>query len=511
MQSWLWFAWIVRPDGAMLPVYSLLAGTASPPSGPHTEEFSLASGSKLKIAQAVLDGPTAKPLWNLFDQDLRDLDLSQFIPGAPPMTFCFTRIVQTNPFGQGGVQTSANYAMPDPRDLFSTPADLTAVVNICTQQLGLSFREEFATHLGGFDIFQMKPWFESPAPYGMEVLKSAPQAYSDGVRIWRDNANKEEIAHLVLHSDGEIVFDAAVVLRPNEEFRDFAIITIPDSMDLRVFAPDTGELLFRQKAHFIREVAGNIMTPGPSLVLRDGLAKRASSHKALAARASTRLATRASRFSTGLDPSKLRAYTKTMHQLMDASAMSADRWFPHGIAGELEAIAYFNDLMGEANVQEAILVDPFFGADALERVLRLSNNHSFTCVASWADADPDTNRGTAAEALQRLEILLGRLGGQIVPRFRFINLVTGGGDRAFHDRYLLLGGDNMTARVFLLSNSMNGMSLNWPFCMSELHGDALLQATAYVRGLADGQEVTGAVSPQINFRWPVQTNPPPTA
>jgi hypothetical protein len=450
-------------------------------------------------------------LWELFDQDVRDLDLSRFLPGAPPMTFGFTRIVQSDPFGQGGVQTSANYAMPDPRALFATPADLTAIVNICTQQLGLRFRQQFATHFGGFDIFQMKPWLESPAPYGMEVLRSAPQATSDGVRIWREDASRDEIAHVVLTADGEIVFDAAVVLPQNEEFRDFAIITIPDSMDLRVFAPETGALLFRQKAHYIREVIGNIMTPGPSLTLKDNLAKRASSHKALAARASTRLRARASRFSAGLDPSKLRAYSQSMRALMDTGAATADRWFAHGIAGELDAIAYFNDLMGEPTVREAILVDPYFGVDALERVLRLSNNHNFTCVASWADADPDSDRGTAADALRRLQTMLDRLGSQIVPRFSFINLVAGTKDQAFHDRYLLLGGPNMTARVFLLSNSMNGMSLHWPFCMSELHGEALLQATAYVRGLADGQDITGAVSPHINYRWPAQALPPQTA
>ncbi len=506
MQSWLWYAWITRPDGSMSPVYGLLAGTANPTSAAIAQDMTLPSGVKLTIAQAVLSPAIAAPLIALFDKDIRNLDLSQFLPNAPPMEFQFTRIVSAAAFGQGGVRTSANYGMPDPDTIFSSPADLTALLNTMEQQLGLPFRREFATHFGGFDIFEMKPCFENPAPYGMEVLKGEPQPFSDGVRIWRDDATKVEIAHLVLESDGEIVFDTTVLLDKNEDFRDFPIITIPDRMDLRISDPVRGELLFREQNHFIREIVGTIMTPGSGVMLSDGLSKRAASQKALVARASARMTARASHFSTGLDPSKLRSYNKTMGNLLGWSA-SADRWFPHGVSGELDAIGYFNTLMGEPNVQEAILVDPYFGVDALERVMRFTNGRKLTCVASWTDVDPDTNRDDAALAISRLEAVLNRLGGFIVPHFRFLNLVTGGKERAFHDRYLLLAGTNMTTRVFLLSNSLNGMSLKWSFCMSELGGDALLNAAAYIKGLSDAEDVTGAASPEITFQWPKQADP----
>ncbi|MGH8138659.1 MAG: hypothetical protein ACREVV_10765 [Steroidobacteraceae bacterium] len=90
----------------------------------------------------------------------------------------------------------------------------------------------------------------------------------------------------------------------------------------------------------------------------------------------------------------------------------------------------------------------------------------------------------------------------MASRFRFLNLVASGGAQAFHDRYLLLRSTAGLARVFLLSNSVNKLAANWPFCISLLSGTARAEAELYIEGLRQGKDVTGSTHPMINFQWP---------
>jgi len=464
----------------------------------------------LNIRQIVVSDSDSETLWDALDRDSNPIDLATLIPGAPPIPISFRRKVYADAFGHLRIPSTAHYGMPSMESLFATQEDIAPSIAACREELGLILTEELGTHLGGFDRFEMRPWHEKSAPYGMEVKKAGPQPLSDGVSVWRRAATEEEIAHLVLKSDGEIVFESAVVLLTGQDRFDWPLVTLLDWFELSIFRTSDGALVYRESHHFIREIGLTIASPGSTILLSDDLAKRASGRTDLPAAAARTTMRTGAHSVVGLDPSKLRAHSKSVQlALADIEVDSSARWFEHGLEGEIGAISYLNELIGQQDVQDVIIADPYFGSSAIEKfLLRVRHgDRTVTVVASWAGFDPDTARentggaGEGARALKQLEERLDHFGGLISPRFRFVNLTDGRG-QAFHDRYLLLSGTQMRPRAFLLSNSINGMSRNWPFCVSEIRGEALRKASAYIQGLADGKDVTEATKPSVNFIWP---------
>jgi len=517
MAWWLWSAWVVEPGGEARPFYSFTAQSGAAEQPRSDEIIKLPSGATLRIADAVYSDSAIQTLTSSLRGSVAELDLSSYFADAPKIPISYARRVITRAFGQDAVQSLTKYGMPDPESLFGSPQDVPPLLDTCSSRLGLQFRSEFSAHLGGFDLFEMGHWFESSAPYGMQVLKEVPQPQSDGVRVWRTVTTEDEVAHLILHCDGEVVLDQIATLQQGEAHADIEIATILDSMDLRVFQAASGRLVYRQSNHFIREIGMNIATLGRTLQHADSLSRKAAGSKEVATRATATTSMNSSRSMIGLDPTSLRAFRKKMTTFLDRTlpTESADRWFDRGVGGEFGAIDYLNNLLDTSASREAVLVDPFFGIDALERVLlRIRQSGlKITVIASWGRNGPETQtppadgRDLAEEARLQLMRALTAAGPHIAPRFQFLNLVTNSGEQAFHDRYFLLEEDSGPARVFLLSNSLNGMAVNWPFCISELEGNARHKAASYIRGLIDGRDISGSTNPKVSFRWPEQREP----
>jgi hypothetical protein len=96
-------------------------------------------------------------------------------------------------------------------------------------------------------------------------------------------------------------------------------------------------------------------------------------------------------------------------------------------ASKVGAIAHLNNILNGGHITSAVLVDPWFGAEALTRfVLRLgSQNVRLTIVTSWTDVDPDTDipLDPAESSTKKLEAALGQVGPFLSPRLTVVNLV----------------------------------------------------------------------------------------
>jgi hypothetical protein len=189
------------------------------------------------------------------------------------------------------------------------------------------------------------------------------------------------------------------------------------------------------------------------------------------------------------------------------TAFTADRWFARGVGAELDVIDHINGLLGDADVQRAILVDPFFGEEALRRfILRLQNvNLSLSVITSWGRTDPDTARLLAQGSPPneaRLANLIRAVAPVLACDLQVQNIVASGGDQAFHDRYLAVYRAGSGCQIWSLSNSINAMAMNWPFCMCELKGLARWQAQRYLEELERGHDLTDNKALAVTYRWP---------
>jgi hypothetical protein len=163
-------------------------------------------------------------------------------------------------------------------------------------------------------------------------------------------------------------------------------------------------------------------------------------------------------------------------------------------------------ILDGGTIRAAILVDPYFGTDALRQIaLRLaSRDVALTIVTSWVKVDPDT--GAELREGHNKTDLLHRTLIELKPflnvRLQLFNLADGN-EKAFHDRYLLLYPHERSPIVYILSNSLNRIAGKWPFCMSVLADDTRPEVQNYIEGLAAGKDVTGCTSPQITYSWPL--------
>jgi hypothetical protein len=368
-------------------------------------------------------------------------------------------------------------------------------------------------HLGNFEIFDLHPWLDAPLPFLIEAIpdpeknRSGPQT----MEICRtpEFAAVEHTVHLVGRVNQEVIFDGLIRLPPSQRRVPVQLPEWLDQFDFRIFSEDGQTLLHFEQRSFLNRI-GFVMAPvGRQMTIEDDLTTRAASRGGgLASQASTVVVHSSHRSMIGAPAEGTwRKFAEDMEQTVAAylPKSSEDKWFPRGIEGEVGAIVHLNHIIDAGQITRAVLVDPWFGAEALKRfVLRLgSQNVQLTIVTSWTDIDPDTGIpfDPAESPTKELEAALGQVEPFLSPRLTVVNLVDGK-DRAFHDRYLLIYPHEHPAKVFLLSNSINKLAGNWPFAMSLLAADVSREVQRYIEGLCNGRDEAKNKSLSISFRWP---------
>ena len=130
------------------------------------------------------------------------------------------------------------------------------------------------------------------------------------------------------------------------------------------------------------------------ITLEDAVTQRAAGQGAvLAAQAATVIRHASHRSDIGA-PAR-GSWRKFAEDMADWAAVrlpapSEDKWFPPSMEGELGVIAHLNYRIHGGQIRETVLVDPWFGIDALQRfTLRLQSvNVPVTILTSWTRTDP---------------------------------------------------------------------------------------------------------------------------
>lgn len=505
MAWWIWSAWIEQPQGAPLPIYSFAAQTNAEPASAERVSYSLPSGRDLVKVEARLE-PARGDTWiREIGNVTNEIRLDEILDGAPRLQTLGRRVVQSTAFGQSPVVVNHYVGLEPASELKQHFADGKYAIDFISRELGLDFNKFFSGHLGGFDLFEMKYPFDGPAVFYSDIVRNNALRI---LRLYRTEPSGNLTVRVCMQSLGETVSQRLTDWENGGTTLDLIIDESVDSTSVEVYSPGSGELIYKEESTYVMEISVDMGITGRTLHLRDNLSKRAGSLGPTAQRRSSEV-TALTKEMTGIGSNDIREQVKGMQRAADQmTGWSADRWFARGVGEELGVIDHINSLLNRAQIERAILVDPFFGEDAFRRfILRVQNSDlSLSVITSWGRTDPDTALPvleTAKTNDERLSSLMEAAAPAVACKLRVLNLVTGNGDQAFHDRYLAIYDRSGECQVWALSNSINSMAVNWPFCMSQLNGHARWQAQQYLEGLENGYDLTSSKTITVTYQWPI--------
>ena len=432
---------------------------------------------------------------------------------APPSKVAAVRTVIQDCLGHAAARATLYCTLPDVAVLIG-PAEqaLERVLSILQEELNLPFKGPYAARLGNFEIFDLHAWLDGPRPFLIEVKRN-PSKQRTGpqtMEFCRTHAFAcvPHIAHVVGRVNDDVVIDRLITL-PVGEFRvAVAVPELLDQFDFRLFDASGETVLHSERSSFLNRM-GFVLAPiGRQINLDDDLSARAKQKgAALAARASAVVSPPRNGPSSAAPPKARGGNSLRIWRIWSTRVCRSQA----KINGLREALrgsrrdSHLNYLLNGGHVRGAVLVDPWFGAEAVNWfALRLgSQNIHLTVITSWTTIDPDTNGPFASEndPTAKLAAALNQIHPFLNPKLTVINLVDGK-DQAFHDRCLLLHPHEGVAKVFVLSNSLNKMAGNWPFSMSLFAPDVGREVQRYIEGLCDGRDTARGRPLTLTFRWP---------
>ena len=505
---WVWFGWL-RRDAISGFVYGCAARNFRPPGWAEDRAIDLPGAGRLEVRQRTVTAAA----FRVFEDELKTGSIkpeSLLGPGAPDVAVGATRVILQDGLGQSAARVTTFYSLPDVAELIGEADEaLKALLSALEAELNFPFTSSYAARLGNFEIFDLHAWLDGPQPFLIENAfpRSKDRQGPETLEVCRTPAfaHARHIAHLAGRVHGDLVIDRLLMLEPGE-------LRVPvespewlSQLDFQIFSDDGETLLHSERNTYITQI-GFVLAPiTRQLTIEDDLSRRAGiafGRAASTVHAHTSIRSQVGAPATG-------SWLKFVQDMDDIVAArlpkpSDDRWFPRGIEGELGAIAHLTGLLSGGQISRAVLVDPWFGAEALRTlVLRLgSQDLHLTIVTGWAQSHPDTGEplDAANNPTRELETALRQIQTFLSPGLTVINLIDGKA-QAFHDRYLLLYPHEGPSKVYLLSNSLNRAAGHWPFCMSLLAADVALHVRRYIEGLCRGQDVARAKTLTTNFKW----------
>lgn len=514
---WVWACWRAK-DLTPVFLYGCAAQVRREPKAATATQLPLAGSGTLTMRHQVVSAADFAPIRKALAAGEISLQ-TLFGPECPTAPVRTERRIIHAALGHSAAHIHAYSSMPDFQQAFGIDGDATTdTLAQLERELGFPFGDDYVSHIGNFEILTLAGWGERWAPFLIETVATpaavAPSRSPRAMVIARtpEFASVRHFAHVVIRETNEILAERFLELAPGVcRSETIAVEDVIDSFEFYLFA-ENGSVLHRETGHFIREVGVNMAVVGPTIVVQDALTRRATGASASTAQAASNVQTRTSsriRVAPESGPLSFRSYAARVRAFARAHSphRSDDRFFNRSVDNEVAAIRHLNSMLDGGTIREAVLVDPYFGADALQLIAtRLgSRDVRLTVVTSCVKIDPDTGvEFTPGQSpTDKLDQTLNQLRPFINIQLKLVNL-TDHNQPAFHDRYLLVYAHEGPPTTYLLSNSLNRIAGKWPFCMSRLADDIQPEIQAYIEGLTRGEDVTGCTSPQITYSWPAR-------
>ncbi len=212
-----------------------------------------------------------------------------------------------------------------------------------------------------------------------------------------------------------------------------------------------------------------------------------------------------------LDPwvpvsSNIRSKTNVMFPEPSGGCFFPKDWLKEGT---FSFINWFNSLINQTDVDEVIIVDPYFDERGIELIAdTTSTTTRFTVLIDTKkeskddSLEEDTTDSTSEigeetlvdSRLERIKKLCTKQGfGSKVQIFDLVN-----GKKSIHDRYILTFDYEGQLKGYHLSNSIQNATKNFPLLITPIPSDLLLYISSYVNELIKDLDPIRDSSPSIS-------------
>jgi hypothetical protein len=373
--------------------------------------------------------------------------------------------------------------------------ELHKILNALQKDTGQSFTGSYSKRLGCFEYGHIMDWAENPIPFRIHKDKKQPNKYY----FSRTIDNEEMLVHLIVYSRSrEVLLDELKpIMQGTKEIQFSKELTNDGSFECWVFNK-SGELLHRDKAHWILSIGMTMNLAGASTVIEDSYSRRDDNAKHV----KPFTPTVASEINHSKDKSYdlIRSREDIIHELASRYTKDKDetkgKWFSRTDNAISEIFNYLKKLTSNLNV-ELLIIDPFISRESLSPLLRLENTTvKINIISCWDAIDPD-NCSSAPKDETKEEIVetLNDLNGYGLPvsNVTWHDLKT----RKFHDRFIVASnGDER--KVFMLSNSINNLLKKYDFCIISLDGLIRAKCLAYIDALVDECNDSNRIYPEVS-------------
>lgn len=509
---WFWYAFIEDPGRERWHLYGCACKTDKPAGFNLRRSIELPSTSKLHIAQLTVTSDQTLPILDLLDGG--EIDLTGLGDGAPSVSVYAEQRIMAKALGNNVTTMRCYIGQAAPAATLPEVKDIPDILTVLVEELGFDFQHKFVNHIGGFDVMDRPVWPENDAPFTITIFNANKQEPENTILIGRRDRHQTALsAHIIASNpSGDVIVNRLITMPGGVAEHRLATVQSIYGCKVSFFGED-GEALYEYDETFIRTASFNINAVVKTLQIEDRLAERAKGK----GRDQTQRASHASRVvrstsTVTADPAPAadRRAAMSNHVATAFTGASKDRWFPRTFDSELDVISYFSELLADPEIAAATFIDPYVNGATIERLLRLDcTGLTLTVLMSWTKTNADTGdtqgeQKTRAD-LARLKTILDLAGPHMSCNLRVRNIVGTDGEQAFHDRYLMTRAKDGETKVYLLSNSLNAMAKNWPFCLSALSGPAKSDAAKYIQELQNGKDIARETQPRTTFAWPEET------
>jgi len=498
----------------------LLYGSVAPLNRELTElsrhkEVSLSNNSKAAVYQSVL----TKSEFDIFRQSLRDktIDLATIFPELNDefVVSAYRKVLQKT-FGHGKAIVESFFTLPNLEEVLKsqTLIILKKSLEFLQSELGFDFENRYASRIGCFEIHNLHNWLESFQPFSINCVNTSPDPKDLSGLYDVEIERAEEVlkdsyrVHLICRNDSDEVFNGLIDLKAGDVANDKIFIEEEFSeLEAWVFS-NNGEIVHHEHNHYMMEISMGMGIQGRSVNIEDKLSDKAKSLKEKAPNGIatvTRTTTEHSNICYGKNR-RIKSHYAMMQGLVTKCfpKNEKDRFFRKTLENEIGVISHLVKIIGDGHTRRAIIVDPFFSEESIIRlVTRISDSTlDLQVVTSWARIDPETGDPykDKVKPIEKLTRRLEQTRNIINPNLNITN-ITWKNDQAFHDRYLIVYTVDGKIDAYLLSNSINNMAGNWPFCMSLLSPFVANEVALYAESLCEGRDITRDKDPDITFQW----------